>query len=188
MYGPDLANVKQFCRHDMRRASVYTSGMPRLRPIVLVVAATLAGCSAPEGGGAPCGIAALAGPVTLLDQFSVPMRTLAVPPADLPPRVVVRFAAGPAMTGLVGRTDSAVVIGVEGPVPAASRVGFGVLIVGSDDRVRGVLLYDGERIEGAPELGSVQVADTTVPLLGLTADPARYETANCPLFPDSLIQ
>ena len=112
MYGPDLANVKQFCRHDMRGASVYTSGMPSLRPIVLVTAVTLAGCSAPEGGGAPCGIAALAGPVTLLDQFSVPMRTLAEPPADLPARVVVRFAAGPAMTGLVGRTDSAVVIGV----------------------------------------------------------------------------
>ena len=162
--------------------------MPRLRPFVLLAAAALAGCSPPEGGGAPCGIAALAGPVTLLDQFSVPNRTLATPPARLPARVVVRFAAGPAMTGLVGRTDSAVVVGVEGNVPADARVGFGVLIVSSDDQVRGVLLFDGERIEGAPELGAIQVGDTTVPLLGLTADPARYETPNCPLFPDTLIQ
>ena len=162
--------------------------MPRLRLLVLVTAAALAGCDAPEGGGAPCGIAALAGPVTLLDQFSVPMRTLSVPPAQLPSRVVVRFAAGPAMSGIVGRTDTALVIGVEGKVPAAPRVGFGVLIVSSDDTVRGVLLYDGQRIEGAPQLGTVQVADTTVPLLGLTADPGRYETPACPLFPDSLIR
>ena len=171
----------------MRTAGVVYLGMPTLRPLFLMAAAALAGCGSPDGGGAPCGIAALAGPVTLLDQFSVPNRTLATPPDELPARVVVRFAAGPALTGIVGRTDSSLVVGVEGAVPA-TRPGFGVLIVGSDDRVRGVLLYEGERIEGAPELGSVQVADTTVPLLGLTADPARYETANCPLFPDSLIQ
>jgi hypothetical protein len=162
--------------------------MPRPRLVVLLAAATLAGCAAPEGGGAPCGIAALAGPVTLLDQFSVPNRTLSAVPDGLPPRLVVRFAAGPAMTGLIGHTDSALVVGVEGPVPATPRVGFGVLVVGSDNQPRGVLLYEGERIEGAPQLGTVQVADTAVPLLGLTADPARYETPSCPLFPDSLIQ
>lgn len=188
MYGPGLAIVKQFSRHDMRAALVYTSTMPRPGLFVLLAVTALAGCDRPEGGGAPCGIAALAGPVTLLDQFSVPNRTLATAPEGMPPRLVVRFAAGPAMTGLVGHTDSTLVVGVEGPVPATPQVGFGVLIVGSDDRPHGVLLYEGQPIEGAPELGSVQVADTTVPLLGLTADPGRYETPGCPLFPDSLIQ
>lgn len=162
--------------------------MPKLRLLVLLSALAFAGCDAPDGGGAPCGIAALAGPVTLLDQFNVPLRTLAQPPVELPGRVVVRYAAGPALTGLVGRTDSAVVVGVEGEVPASPRAGFGVLIVGSDDRVHGVLLYDGEPITGAPVLGSVQIDGASVPLLGLSADPARFETPACPLFPDSLLQ
>jgi hypothetical protein len=130
----------------------------------------------------------MAGPATLLDQFGVPNRTLSAAPSDLPARVVVRFAAGPALNGLVGRTDSGVVIGVEGSVPAETTPGFGVLVIGDDDRVRGVVLYQGEPIQGAPVLGSVQVAEQAVPLLGLAADPARYETPDCPLFPDTLLQ
>lgn len=162
--------------------------MPTSRLLLLLTTAALAACDAPGGGGAPCGFAAMAGPATLLDQFGVPLRTLSVPPAELPARVVVRFAAGPAMTGLVGRTDSGVVIGVEGTVPPAQRPGFAVLVTADDDRVRGVVVYDGEPVQGAPHLGRVQVADTTVPLLGLSADPSRYETPTCPLFPDSLIR
>lgn len=162
--------------------------MPKFRLLALLTTA-LAGCGSPEGGGAPCGFAALAGPATLLEQFAVPQRTLSAAPASLPDRVVVRLAAGPALTGLVGQTDSAVVIGVEGELASdAPPPGFGVLVVGDDDRVRGVVLYEGLPIQGAPAIGTLQVADTTVPLLGVAAAPAAYETPACPLFPDSLIQ
>jgi hypothetical protein len=77
---------------------------------------------------------------------------------------------------------------VEGAVPEAAVPGFGVLVVGDDDRPRGVVVYEGLPIQGAPPVGTVQVGDTTVPLLGLAADPAAYETPECPLFPDSLLQ
>lgn len=160
--------------------------MSRFRLLILLTAT--AACGGSEGSGAPCGFAAMAGPATLLDQFAVPNRTLSVPPSELPARVVVRFAAGPALNGLVGRTDSALVIGVEGTVPTEANPGFGVLVVDDTDRVRGVVVYQGDPIQGAPILGSVQIRDRAVPLLGLAADPAGFETPTCPLFPDTLPQ
>jgi hypothetical protein len=155
----------------------------------LIVLALGAACGGREGGGrAACGLAALAGPTALLTQFGVPNQTLSEPPRGLPERLVVRVVAGDAYPAVVGRTDSLLVVGVEGSLPAKARPGFGVLVVDPQERTRGIMLYDGDPVEGAPRLGNVSVGGVTVPLLGIQLDPAKVEDANCPLFPDSLVR
>jgi hypothetical protein len=159
----------------------------RIWTIPVIALATA--CGRGEGGGrAACGLAALAGPTALLTQFGIPNQTLSEPPRRLPERLVVRQVAGGAYAAVVGRTDSQLVVGVEGSLPPKARPGFGVLVVDQQGRTRGVMLYEGDPVEGAPRLGNVSVGSTTVPLIGIQLDPGKVEDANCPLFPDSLVR
>ena len=152
---------------------------------LLIPGCTQSGDRAPS---AACGLAALAGPTALLGQFSIPDQTLGTPPRTLPERLVVRLVAGPAYPAIVGRADSLWIIGVEGGLPSNVKPGFGVLILDSTEKARGVVLYEGTPVEGAPELGRVSVGDITVPLIGIQLDPAKIEDPRCPLFPDTVIQ
>jgi hypothetical protein len=158
---------------------------------ILASALLLAACGGDRpqrGAPVTCGLASLAGPTALLSQFSVPRQTLSAPPRKLPERVVARFVAGGAFPAIVGRTDSMVVIGVEATLPSNIRPGFGVLVVDPQERPRGVLVYEGDPVEGAPRLGEVSLGARSVPLLGIQLDPARIEDPNCPFFPDSVLQ
>jgi hypothetical protein len=154
------------------------------------VALGLAACGNGGGrdAGAPCGIAALAGPTSLLTQFSVPRQTLGAPPEHLPERLVVRLVAGPAYRGIVGRTDSQWIIGVEGTLPSAAKPGFGVLVLDQSAKARGVMLFEGPPVEGAPPIGQVSIGARSVPLIGIQLDPAKIEEPRCPFFPDSVIR
>jgi hypothetical protein len=155
---------------------------------VLLVAACGRSPDKGPAGAAACGLAALAGPTALLAQFSVPDQTLASPPRNLPEKLVVRLVAGPAYPAIVGRSDSLWVIGVEGRLPPNVKPGFGTLILDKSGKARGVLLYEGAPVEGAPQLGTVSVGNAAVPLIGIQLDPARIEDPRCPFFPDSVIQ
>ncbi len=158
---------------------------------VLVSALFLtAGCtgSGERPPSAACGLASLAGPTALLGQFSIPDQTLGTPPRNLPEQLVVRFVAGPAYPAIGGRADSLWIIGLQGTVPPKVKPGFGVLVLDPDERARGVVLYEGTPVEGAPEIGRVSVGDNTVPLIGIQLDPAKIEDPRCPLFPDTVIQ
>jgi hypothetical protein len=156
----------------------------RLAPALLLA---IAACGERTPGSA-CGVAALAGPTMLLTEFATPGQTLGLPPDSLPPRLVARMVAGAAFPALVGRTDSAWVIGVEGSLPAAVKPGFGVLVLGEHGVARGVLLYEGSPVAQAPVLGTVTVGAATIPLLGIQLDPAQYEDPRCPVFPDSVLR
>jgi len=156
------------------------------RPLLLLV--TVAACGRPaDRGSAACGLAALAGPTALLTQFSVPRQTLSTPPRDLPERLVARVVAGPALPAVVGRSDSLLVIGVEGAVPSTVKPGYGVLVLDTLAKARGVMLYEGAPVEGAPPIGTVTVGAATLPLIGIQLDPARIEDPRCPFFPDSVL-
>ncbi len=160
-----------------------------LRPFIPPIALCLAlGCGGerPQGGAA-CGIAALAGPTLLLDEFRVPGQALAAAPGTLPERMVVRIAAGPAYRAVVGRADTSWVIGVEGTFTDPESPGFGVLILDREANAVGVMLFEGEPIQGAPVLGQVSLADRLIPLIGIQIDPARFQDPACPFFPDSLL-
>lgn len=137
-------------------------------------------------GNPACGIAALAAPNAVLEAFTVPQQSLSVPPSRLPERTVARLAAGPAFPALVGRSDSGLVVGVEGALPATSAPAFGVLVVQRGGTTQGVMLFEGTPIEAAPRLGLVSVGGKTLPLFGVEVDMAGIQDARCPLFPDSL--
>jgi hypothetical protein len=154
----------------------------------LTLLLVLAACGRPSSRGtAACGLAALAGPTALLTQFSVPRQTLSTPPGVLPERLVTRVVAGPALPSIVGRSDSLVVVGVEGSIPPSIRPGYGVLVLDTGEKARGVMLFEGLPVEGAPQIGTVTIGDSTLPLIGIQLDPARIEDPRCPFFPDSVL-
>jgi hypothetical protein len=155
-----------------------------------VAVVLMAGCDRPAGRvPATCGVAALAAASNLLEQFTIPNQTLAAPPNTLPERLVARVIADGALPAVVGRTDSLLVIGVEGNPPAGVRLGFGVLVVDTQERVMGMALYEGDPIPGAPRLGEVSVGGASIPLIGVQVDPAKITDPSCPsLFPDSIIR
>lgn len=157
----------------------------RLLLAALCLPLGLGGCQRDRGG--VCGLTAIAGATMLLQEFGVPGQTLGVPPGGLPPQVVARVAAGPALTGVVGRAaDSSWLIGLEGDVPATIRIRFGVLILDPAGSTRGVMLYESEPIRGAPPIGQISIDTLMLPLLGIQLDPSRFEDPRCPLFPDTL--
>jgi hypothetical protein len=155
--------------------------------ILLALALAFACGKPPAAGRAACGLAALAGPTALLTQFGVPRQTLSRPPAQLPERLVARVVAGPALTALVGRADTLLVIGVEGAIPPAIKPGYGVLVLDQSEKARGVMLYEGLPVEGAPKIGTVTVGPAMLPLIGIQVDPAKIEDPRCPFFPDSVL-
>jgi hypothetical protein len=161
-----------------------------MRATLLCAVALLAACGgapASRRGASPaCGIAALAGPTALLEEFRTPQQTLSVPPSRLPERTVARLAAGPALSAILGRSDSGLVVGVEGTVPANIKPAFGVLVTQKNGDTKGVMIYEGAPVEAAPVLGLVSIGGATIPLLGIEVDMGRIEDPNCPLFPDSL--
>lgn len=160
---------------------------------LFAAAMLIAACDRSAGGrssaaSAACGLAALAGPTALLGEFGVAGQTLGSPPRKLPERLAVRLVAGPAYSAIVGRSDSMLVIGVNGGLPPKVKPGFGVLILDPGNKARGVLLYEGAPVENAPQIGTVSIDNSTVPLLGIQVDPPKFEDPRCPLFPDSVIQ
>jgi hypothetical protein len=161
-----------------------------LRSSLVSAVVLLLGCDRPAGRVPPtCGVAALAAATTLLEQFTIPNQTLAAAPSALPERVVTRVIADGAFPAVVGRTDSLLVIGMEGNPPAGVTPGFGVLVVDTREQVIGVALYEGDPIPGAPKLGEVSVGGGSVPLIGVQVDPAKITDPSCPsLFPDSIIR
>jgi hypothetical protein len=163
------------------------------RCLLVATMMMIAACDRPSGrdgsaATATCGLAALAGPTALLGQFSVAGQTLDSPPRNLPERLVVRLVAGPTYPAIVGRSDSLLVIGVNGALPEKVKPGFGVLILDTSSKARGVLLYEGAPVEAAPEIGTVSIDNNTVPLLGIQVDPAKFEDPRCETFPDSVIR
>jgi hypothetical protein len=161
-----------------------------LRPRVASLFVLTTACGGSEGRvPATCGLAAVAAASSLLEQFTVPNRTLGSPPSSLPERTVARVVADGAFPAVVGRTDTLLVVGVEGNPPSNTKVGFGVLVVDQSERVQGVMLYEGNPIPGAPRLGAVSLGGSSIPLIGVQADPATFTDPSCPsLFPDSILQ
>ena len=164
-----------------------------MRIMIVITALLIAtGCSQRKADtSAACGIAAVVAPTSVLEGFTVERQPLSEPPRRLPERTVARLAAGPSYRALLGRSDSGLVVVVEGTLPATADPSYGVLVVEKGtSAVQGVLLYEGLIVEGAPRLGFVSVGAgaRTLPLIGVELDMSGVQDARCPIFPDSLRQ
>jgi hypothetical protein len=148
-----------------------------------------AACAGSKGR-TSCGIAALAGPSLLVEEFTKPGRTLAAVPEKMPEVIPVRMAAGPGYRGIVGqvvgKTEANWVIGVDSPLPEKPKIGYGVLVDDPTSGPAGVLLFEGVPVPGAPVLGTINAGAVNVPLIGVRASVAMFEEPGCLLFPDSL--
>src|SRR5207247_586891 len=158
----------------------------KMRPAAFLALALLSGCSGGGSGNYGCGFAAVAGHSMLLDQFNRPGTVLSSLPSRIPEALPVRIALGPVFRSVTGRTDTSLVVGVEGRLPPTPPVGFGVLVVSTDGKAEGVLLYEGSAIQGAPLLGTVNTGTRNLPLIGIRVDLSTFQKPSCPIFPDSL--
>lgn len=160
-----------------------------MRPSLLFIIPVLAACTPPAGGGrTSCGIAAVAGPALVLSEFGAHSLVLATAPAGLPEHLVARFVAGPAVPAIVGRAGDSLEVGVEGGIPADMHPGYGILMTDLNGKGLGVLVYDGTPILGAKAIGNLTVGPGRFPLFGVALDPAQFQDAKCPFFPDSTLQ
>jgi hypothetical protein len=158
----------------------------RSSALTLPVFLLLAGCSGGKTGNYGCGFSAVAGQSMLLDEFNRPGTVLSAAPQEIPAALPVRIALGPSFRSVTGRADTMLVVGVEGTLPAAPGVGFGVLVVSPQGTAEGVMLYEGSPIQGAPLLGTVNAGGRNLPLIGIRLDVTRFQKQSCPIFPDSL--
>ena len=125
-----------------------------LGSLILLTAA----CGGSEGRvPATCGLAAVARTDRVAGAVQRPQSHPGRTAATLPERLVARVVADGAFPAVVGRTDSLLVIGVEGNLPSTAKPGFGVLVVDTSERAHGVMLYEGNPVHGAPQIGEVYV-------------------------------
>lgn len=158
------------------------------RALVIPLAALLLGlgCGSKNAGNYACGMYAVAGQSLLLEEFTRPGKTLSAPPSELPAVLPVRVALGPSFRAVTGRADTLIIVGLEGTLPPTPAVDWGALIVSPSGVAQGVLLYQGDPIQGAPRIGTLNAGERNLPLIGLKTDVANFQDASCPIFPDSL--
>ena len=89
-------------------------------------------------------------------KFTRPGKTLSAPPSELPAALPVRVALGPCSAPSPAAPTACSIVGLEGTLPPTPAVDWGVLIVSPAGKAEGVLLYQGDPIQGAPRLGTHQ--------------------------------
>ena len=170
---------------DWTVSDVLRSAVTSHRFFRVLLMAALVGCGKSDGPSAACGIVALAAPLVVLESFGKGNLLDHVPTA-VPPRLPVRFVAGPAVRGQF-LIDSAGRLRVTvAEHPKGFPVGYGVLVVDGQDHSQGVVIYEGVPVPGAMTLGQVVLPSLSVPLLGVRLDPRAIADPRCPLLPDSL--
>lgn len=156
-----------------------------VRTVSTLLLAWLGGCDE-SAGSVACGLDAFTGPLAVKQSFAQGHSLMTLPeiaPAGLP----VRLVAGPAWHGtVVSEHADRWQVTTRGIVAKEAHVGYGVLVVDYQNHALGVFAYDGRTISGAPDLGTLAIGDTIVPLLGVRIDSAALQQTKCPFFPDSL--
>ena len=154
------------------------------RVLLLGAAAMIPACTRSPGS-VSCGLDALTGPLSVKESFGRGNVLTSVPevvPASLP----IRMVAGPAWRSSVTRDADRWRVQTLGLVSKELRAGYGVLVTDEGGAPLGVLVFEGRRVPGATDLGSLAIGDTTVPLLGVRINPRALGSSACPVFPDSL--
>lgn len=152
-----------------------------------VAALALAGCGGDRSGSPTCGLAALAGPMLIQEQFKrLPFVLTDAPrglPASLPARVAGTAQQGEVAVSYRGPRLTMAYAGPGVPPLATDTTVYALLVVDdSTQRAHGVLIYESVRPPATyPQLGVVTWADKSIPLYGVRLDWASVSNPRCPL-------
>jgi hypothetical protein len=146
---------------------------------------SLPACGA-RSGSVSCGLEAFTKPLAVKQAFAQGY-ALSVVPENTPSGLAVRLVAGPAWhANVTSDSTGGWRVTTTGTVSPKADIGYGVLVIDFRNASLGVLAFPGRTVAGAPNLGSLAIGDTIVPLLGVRIDPATIQDPTCPVFPDSL--
>ena len=153
-----------------------------LRKIVLLTLVMLPACKVElSEDSATCGFMAMAGATKVLQFLENNHAVLVNPPPGLAGRVPARVIGHGTGSAIVGKTDLGVVLGFEGE-GLPSIPGFGLVVVDdSSEAVRGVLIYEIEPPQGAPQIGTIEGPVSSLPLYAARIKWSFVSDPKCPL-------
>ena len=146
-------------------------------------------CHSNPENSAVCGISSIAGATMALQYLRNSAAFLTSPPGGMAASLPARVVGYGTSRVLVTDTPDGLVLGYEGtgfPVTP----GFGLLLVDdSSEVIRGVMIFDKERQDHVPTIGTISGSVLTIPLHGVRVNWGSVSADRCPLFapghPDS---
>lgn len=152
-----------------------------LRPLVLTLA--IASCSGDASRSPACGLAVIAGPALIEQQFHNPRAVITDAPRGLPdslPAMVIQQQKASVRVGydVAGKAIIMEYVGDSFP----TRGGYGLLVVDdTSHRSVGVLIYEGVEPRDYPHLGTITGGAATLNLYGVRVDWASVSNPRCPV-------
>ena len=153
----------------------------KLRFLALTVSA--AACGGDASRSPACGLAVIAGPALIEQQFHNARAVITDPPRGLPdslPAMVIQQRQALVRVGYDAQGESIVMEYVGDGFP--TRTGYGLLVVDdTSHRTVGVLVYEGVEPKDYPHLGTITGGTATLNLYGVRVDWASVSNARCPI-------
>ncbi len=153
----------------------------KLRLLALTVLA--AACGGDASRSPACGLAVIAGPALIEQQFHNARAVITDPPRGLPeslPAMVIQQRQGLVHVGYDAQAKSIVMEYVGEGFPA--HTGYGLLVVDdTSHRSVGVMVYEGVEPKVYAHLGTITGGTATLNLYGVRVDWASVSNPRCPI-------
>jgi hypothetical protein len=154
-----------------------------MNPRLLALTVCVASCGGDASRSPACGLAFIAGPALIEQQFHNARAVITDPPRGLPdslPAMVIQQTQGSVRVGYDAQ-GKAIVIEYAGP-GFPTRGGYGLLVVDdTSHRAVGVLVYEGVEPKDYPHLGTITGGAATLNLYGVRVDWASVSNPRCPI-------
>jgi hypothetical protein len=148
----------------------------------LWVLLAVSACNPNPENGAFCGFSSIAGATMALQYLRNGDAFLTSPPGGMAAALPARVVGYGTSRVLVTDTPDGLVLGYEG-TGFPMTPGFGLLLVDdSSEAIRGVMIFDKERQDHMPVIGTISGSLLTIPLHGVRVNWGSVSGERCPLF------
>ena len=153
----------------------------KLRLLALTVC--VAACGGDASRSPACGLAVIAGPALIEQQFHNARAVITDAPRGLPDSLPAMVIQQQKATVHVGYDAEGKTIVMEYAGPGfPARSGYGLLVVDdTSHRAVGVLIYEGVEPKDYPHLGTITGGAATLDLYGVRVDWASVSNPRCPI-------
>ena len=150
---------------------------------LLALTVVIAACSSDASRSPACGLAVIAGPALIEQQFHNARAVITDAPRGLPDSLPAMVIQQQKATVHVGYDPEGKTIVMEYAGPGfPSRSGYGLLVVDdTSHRAVGVLIYEGVEPKDYTHLGTITGGAATLNLYGVRVDWASVSNPRCPL-------